>query len=1146
MFSDFISINEGFRSSINLDFDLNDEAKIRGYIPTQDICDVLKTYFDSFLGKENDRSTVLVGPYGKGKSYLLLVLCYLISAVPDTETYQLLLQRISSIDNRLVEKIRKFNKTKQRLLPVLINSNYDNLVQAFQLGMKDSLERYGLTQITPQTTYDVCLRLFEEWEQDADFNNRVLKKCLEMYGISKAILIRQLKNCSPDALSKFKDLYLCVTKGLAFNPLINDDIAKMYSGIAHELPNYGFSGLFVIFDEFSKFLDSRKGPLGLDLKIIQDFAELATRSAQAEQISLCCVTHKSLSHYEKKKDSANVDLFRTVEGRFKEIRFNRSLEDNYQIIASAITIEDPSYAAEYIRRNQSFYQSVSEKLDLSTSESTSLFNGCFPLNPMAVYALVALSEMVAQNERTLFTFLSDTDEESFNSFIHKKDTGLLNLDCIYDYFSDILKKDDSEFVRSVWYRCEGILSKIVDASEKSLIKALAILLIVGDGSKLQPDSHCLSLVCHFDFDKTSAVVSALISKHLLKRNPITNLISFATSNSKDIDDQIAVLKNTKLKSADVASICNAVSPVRYYLPRRYNEQNKITRFYRVRFITENQLLLLNSLEILKNESFCDGLVLCVLRAKKSMDELSSKFLSFQNAEVLARIPSKPLDSFFEDKIIEFAALQELRKQCSEEDLLSKELDLLLEELEEDLKAMFNAAFFSDAIFLPQNGKHYASFEDALSGIMEEAYPKQLVFNNELANKNNVSSQYQKSINHVIDWLLSGSEEFPYSETSPESTVFKSVVETVLPNTCQRSIVDSFKTSLVAAGDDAVAVSTLISTYGKKPYGIRKGIIPILLALALSELLAQDNVVLYFKEREIELDATNLVKATVADEGYSLSVSKGSKSQLAYVKNTLISFGAVPTDNLRKDIPLLATEIRKFFVGLPPLIRVSNHAFNPLGIDESILTYKEGFMAYNLNPFDLILKKPLKVFGTTSYKKVTQALVTFREQYPSLLIGYKEKQAALIKTRFHAKGDASLKSLLNDSIDRYLPKGQTPILSETEKRLYELIRSSITYSDYEAINDISRLLLGIQIDDWREERSEELATKLERFFQALSSASSVSSDVLDSLLEGAEGDEETAMGKMMRNNLESILEEYGGSVSTSEKVSILKALLKELL
>ena len=82
-YTEFIKGNEGFQYSINIQFDFNNENKINGYIPTRSSVDVLKRYIESTtMGKEQDRATVLIGPYGKGKSHLLLVLLSLMCGNP--------------------------------------------------------------------------------------------------------------------------------------------------------------------------------------------------------------------------------------------------------------------------------------------------------------------------------------------------------------------------------------------------------------------------------------------------------------------------------------------------------------------------------------------------------------------------------------------------------------------------------------------------------------------------------------------------------------------------------------------------------------------------------------------------------------------------------------------------------------------------------------------------------------------------------------------------------------------------------------------------------------------------------------------------------------------------------------------------------
>ena len=68
-YSKYIKINPVFQNSINLQFDINSEKKIREYIPTREACAILGVYIDSILpnGNKRYRSTLFYGPYGKGK-----------------------------------------------------------------------------------------------------------------------------------------------------------------------------------------------------------------------------------------------------------------------------------------------------------------------------------------------------------------------------------------------------------------------------------------------------------------------------------------------------------------------------------------------------------------------------------------------------------------------------------------------------------------------------------------------------------------------------------------------------------------------------------------------------------------------------------------------------------------------------------------------------------------------------------------------------------------------------------------------------------------------------------------------------------------------------------------------------------------------
>ena len=71
--NEVIGIDRRFQNSVNLSMDLNNQKKIDSYIPTRSAKSILNWYQKS-IEQNTDNATILIGPYGKGKSHLLLVL----------------------------------------------------------------------------------------------------------------------------------------------------------------------------------------------------------------------------------------------------------------------------------------------------------------------------------------------------------------------------------------------------------------------------------------------------------------------------------------------------------------------------------------------------------------------------------------------------------------------------------------------------------------------------------------------------------------------------------------------------------------------------------------------------------------------------------------------------------------------------------------------------------------------------------------------------------------------------------------------------------------------------------------------------------------------------------------------------------------
>lgn len=68
----FVNVDTRFQKSINLTLDTGDMALVNRYIPTRSSVSILKQYLTNIVRGQGEHATILIGPYGKGKSHLLL------------------------------------------------------------------------------------------------------------------------------------------------------------------------------------------------------------------------------------------------------------------------------------------------------------------------------------------------------------------------------------------------------------------------------------------------------------------------------------------------------------------------------------------------------------------------------------------------------------------------------------------------------------------------------------------------------------------------------------------------------------------------------------------------------------------------------------------------------------------------------------------------------------------------------------------------------------------------------------------------------------------------------------------------------------------------------------------------------------------
>lgn len=75
-----IDVAKNFLSSVNISYDIGNKEKIKSFIPTQDFLQLLEDILLSTKEDSTKRARILIGAYGKGKSYMILEILSLLNS----------------------------------------------------------------------------------------------------------------------------------------------------------------------------------------------------------------------------------------------------------------------------------------------------------------------------------------------------------------------------------------------------------------------------------------------------------------------------------------------------------------------------------------------------------------------------------------------------------------------------------------------------------------------------------------------------------------------------------------------------------------------------------------------------------------------------------------------------------------------------------------------------------------------------------------------------------------------------------------------------------------------------------------------------------------------------------------------------------
>ena len=379
-----VEVGRRFRRSVNLARDTGSPDALDGYVVTPAVRRALSQITDGLADAAGDRAWSLVGPYGSGKSAFAVFLADLLSPSGSAGAEEA---------RRLLNGSTEVPLPHQPLYPAVLTAERAPLDTLLLESLGSTLEAI--------------------WTTRRGVKPRVLAS------------IKQYLNGSAPALSR------CATS----------DVVGCFEEAVQAIAAKTGAGLLLIVDEAGKALEyAAQQPTRGDVYLLQALAEVAARSNGVPFVILT-VLHQSFDQYADQLGASDRNEWAKVQGRFGELAFREGGDQIIRLTAAAIRrTGEPRAAKGWTRVVSAIAAWVSEGTGWDRSQLAGYLNACWPLHPITAALLGPLFRgRLAQNERSLFAFLSAGEPLSFRDFLraHGPDH-LYTVDRLYDYATGML------------------------------------------------------------------------------------------------------------------------------------------------------------------------------------------------------------------------------------------------------------------------------------------------------------------------------------------------------------------------------------------------------------------------------------------------------------------------------------------------------------------------------------------------------------------------------------------------------------------------------------------------------------------------------------------------------------------------------------
>lgn len=898
--SDLFQVPERYLRSIHLERDFDDIAALRHYVITPSTVAVFSRILEGLRPGSGHRAWRITGDYGTGKSSFALVLAHLLRD-PEAPPLADLRREIHRAAKKGIQ-----DPEITRLVPILVTCAREPLVSSIARAAGQALGRLRSGRGRP---------------------NQPLEQLLEQAGA-------------------------VATAGDA------SQLLDLLDRVGQYAKRSGRSGVLLVLDELGKFLEyAAFHPDREDVYVLQRVAETAARSGGCPLV-VVGLLHQGFHAYAERLPSVARFEWDKVAGRYEEITFDQPLAHVAELIAGALNIRQKRVPNDVLVAAQAVQTETLTTGWYGASGKCPSPASLYPLHPMVLPVLVRFFARFGQHERSLFSFLLSSEPFGLQAFAERRAgrQTWYGLSDFYDYIRAVFgHRLAGASYRSHWLRIVGTLDRVanehVDPLELQVLKVVAVLNVL-DAEHLLANDAVLAAISD-DKSALGRVVASLKHRGLLFDRGIAGGYCLWPSTSVNLEAAFKLALRTLGPVDRVASQLRPYIDESPVLARRHYIETGTLRHFEVRHIEPTEIP-----EALKRPTDADGLVLVALCESSEEREAAMAQATGpetrERQDVLLAVP--PPLQYIAAELQDARCWQwvvdntpELVNDTYASAEVARQVAASRRALSRKLVTLFGFRLASSDVEWWRCGHRYelpaqGGLSAALSRICDELYNEAPRIRNELLNRRNLSSAAATARLRLIEGIFSSADRpslgIAPRKAPPEKSMYLSVLHAGKVHREEkgvftikeppesddplrlRPVLGRIMTLLEEEIGHRVQVLTIFNTLLGRPYGVRSGVVPLLLAIVVTvhahEIAVYENGT--FLPRFGPSDFLRLIKQPKLFE-FQLYRIAGVRAEV-FAQLTR-AFGTEWPAGRRPDLLDVVTPLSVFMAGLPDYTRRTN-------------------------------------------------------------------------------------------------------------------------------------------------------------------------------------------------------------------------------